>query len=297
MDPTRLGGWVRDPAAVAQVCGSIPHPRYARAAPPREPASQRTVLLYKAFKEVNGGSYIDYPKQRIGDCVSHSFGSGVDLLSAVQIAVDKVPQTFKQTCTEAIYGMARIDIGGRLGSLDDGAVGAWAAKAVSTVGTISRDVTGPYDGQRAKQWGSQGIPEDVRTAARDHLVKTVSLVSTYQELADALANGYPVTVCSGQGFTLDRDADGFCRPYGTWDHAMLIVGVRAAPRPGACLFQSWGRHIPSGPLSLDQPSNSFWVELSVVEDMLRQGDSWSLSQFDGYPSQVLPAHWSYDGFA
>ena len=78
---------------------------------------------------------------------------------------------------------------------------------------------------------------------------------------------------------------------------MLIVGVRGGARPGACIFQSWGRECPTGPLGLDQPPNSFWADQSVVEGMLEMRDSWALSSFHGYPAQVLPRHWTYDGFA
>src|SRR6185437_3795005 len=105
-------------------------------------------------------------------------------------------------------------------------------KAISTIGTVSRDVTGPYDGQRAKRWGAEGCPADIEGRAKDHKVKTVSLVQTYAELEDALANGYPVTVCSNQGFTMTRDVHGFCRPSGHWGHCMLLAGVRADAHPG-----------------------------------------------------------------
>jgi hypothetical protein len=56
--------------------------------------------------------------------------------------------------------------------------------------------------------GRGGVPDEVRQKAAQHKVKTSSLVRTYAELEDALANGYPVTVCSNQGFTLQRDAQG-----------------------------------------------------------------------------------------
>jgi hypothetical protein len=78
---------------------------------------------------------------------------------------------------------------------------------------------------------------------------------------------------------------------------MLIVGTRADARPGACVFQSWGNRVPSGPLILDQPPNSFWADRPVIERMLAMQDSWALSNFEGYPGQALPEHWSFDGFA
>jgi hypothetical protein len=293
-----LGGWVHNPAAVQRVLAGMPHPYFAAAAAHLGGSGAgQTTLLYKAFKDVNGGQYIDYPAQVIGDCVSHGFGHGIDLLEAVQITLGRKPNDFKQTATEAVYGMARVDIGGERGSFQDGAVGAWAAEAVSKIGTLPRDLLGPYDGKRAKQWGASGVPADLKAKAGAHKVETTSLVTTFSELEDALANGYPVTVCSNQGFTLERDSQGFCSPHGVWGHCMLIVGVRADDRPGACIFQSWGSNVPTGPLALDQPPNSFWADRKVVERMLSMEDSWALSNFEGYPSQALPDHWAFTDFA
>jgi hypothetical protein len=297
MDYPKMGGWVHSPDEVAKHLATLRKPTFAEAAPQLAGAGDgKTTLLYKAFKDVNGGQYIPYPAQQIGDCVSHGFGHGVDLLECVQIAIGHKAEALEQTATEAVYGLARVDIGGGQMGWEDGAVGAWAAKAVSTIGTVSRDVVGPYDGKRAKSWGANGVPADVKAKAGDHKVKTVALVSTYEELEDALANGYPVPVCSNQGFTLTRDQDGFCRPKGVWGHCMLIVGTRT-DKPGACILQSWGPDVPSGPLGLDQPSNSFWVDRETVTQMLAMQDSWALSQFDGYPGQSLPSHWGYADFA
>jgi hypothetical protein len=296
-DFSNLGGWRHDPAEVERMLKGMPRPYFAAAAPHLGGSgSGQSTLLYKAFKEVGGGQYLDYPAQAIGDCVSHGFGHGIDLLEAVQIAGGQGTNEFKQTATEAIYGMARVDIGGQRGSDEDGAVGAWAATAVTTLGTLPRDVVGPYDGARAKLWGANGVPEELKARAAEHKVRSTSLIATYGELEDALANGYPVTVCSNQGFTLERDAQGFCRPHGVWGHCMLIVGVRADRRPGACIFQSWGNALPTGPLALDQPPNSFWADRHVVERMLAMQDSWALSSFEGYPCQALPSHWSYQDF-
>jgi hypothetical protein len=293
-----LGGWIPRPDEVARALQAMPRPYFAQAASHLAGSGAgKTVQLYLAYKDVNNGRYFDYPAQVIGDCVSHGFGHGIDLLAAVQIAIARRAEAFKETATEAVYGMARVDIGGQRGSYSDGAVGAWAAKAVSELGTLNREKLGPYDGKRAKEWGARGVPREIAAGAVDHRVRTTSLVTTYEQLEDALFNGYPVVVCSDQGFTMERDQDGFCQPRGTWMHCMLLVGVRAGERPGACVLQSWGSNVPSGPIGLDQPSYSFWADRRVVERMLAQQDSWSLSSFDGYPGQVIPDHWTYTGFA
>ncbi|WP_435005799.1 hypothetical protein P12x_003573 [Tundrisphaera lichenicola] len=298
MDTPILGGWIQDPEQVDRHLSLIPRPLFSEAAPRLSGSgTDETVLLYKAFKDVNQGAYFDYPAQTIGDCVGQGFGHGIDLLSAAEISIRGENMGFVPTSTEAVYGMARVDIGGQIGSYSDGAVGAWAARAVRVIGTVGRDVVGPYDGRRSRDWGARGLPPELKTIAARHRVRTVSMVSTFEELEDAIANGYPVPVCSTQGFTMVRDAEGFCSPQGVWGHCMLIVGIRGGSRPGACIFQSWGPKLPTGPLGLDQPPNSFWADREVVVGMLACRDSWALSQFEGYPPRAMPEHWSYDGFA
>jgi hypothetical protein len=289
-------GWLRRPEEVEATLATMPRPLFAEAAPEVEGSGEgKTTLLYRAWKDVLQG-YFPYPAQDIGCCVSRGFSEGIDLLECVEIAVGREAEVFTPTSHEAIYGMARVDVGGQRGSYEDGAVGAWAAKAVTLIGTVAQDVVGPYSDRLAKDWGARGVPDAVKQKAARHKVKTSSLVRTYAELEDALANGYPVPVCSNQGFTLRRDAQGFCRPEGTWLHCMLICGVRT-DRPGACILQSWGMDVPSGPLDLDQPPNSFFADRAVIESMLAMRDSWALSRFDGYKRQDLPARWSWGGFA
>jgi hypothetical protein len=289
-------GWLHAPEEVEAVLSTMPRPLFASAAPGiRGSGRGKTTLLYKAWKDVLG-DYFPYPAQTIGCCVSRAFAAGVDLLECVEISVGREAETFTPTSHEAIYGLARVDVGGQRGSYQDGAVGAWAAQAVTELGTVSQDVVGPYSDALAREWGAVGVPDEVKARAVQHKVRTASLVQTYAELEDALANGYPVTVCSSQGFTLERDAQGFCRPEGQWFHAMLFAGVRT-DRPGVLTVQSWGSSVPSGPLDLDQPSNSFWADRDVVESMLSMRDSWSLSSFSGYPSRALPASWDWGDFA
>lgn len=290
-------GWYQNPDEVAWVCQSLPDPYFASAARGLYGTGRgQTVMLYKAWKDVYG-DYFPYPAQSIGCCVSRGWSEGVDLLQCVQIAVGHANEEFNPTSHEAIYGFARVDIGGgRLGE-QDGAVGAWAAKAVSTIGTVSqKDVGFDYSDRKAKEWGSRGVPADIKSKAKDHIVKSVAMVKTFDELCDAIANGYPVPVCSNQGFTMERDRDGFCKPQGSWAHCMLICGIRD-DKPGALIMQSWGMDNPKGPLALDQPPNSFWADADVVEKMLSEQDSFAMSSYVGYPgSGPMPFHWTLRGF-
>src|SRR5439155_12061443 len=61
---TKLGGWRHDPWEVRRTLASLRRPYFAASAPGlARSGADRTTLLYKAFEEVNGGRYIDYPAQ------------------------------------------------------------------------------------------------------------------------------------------------------------------------------------------------------------------------------------------
>ncbi len=295
---------------IAPLCGWIDAPerhelagefqRFETAAPGLMLAGAPTgdILLYKALKEVNGGGYPDYPAQTIGDCVGHGHGHGNDLLQTVESALGgETTQVFQQTSTEFIYATSR-EVAGILGR-QDGSYGSAAVKAMTTIGMVSRPMLGnspDYDGNRAKQWGYSGAPADLKQKAATLRLGSAAIVRTWDELVAALANGYPVTICSNQGFTLVRDANGFCRPQGTWGHCMMIGGLRF-DIPGACIFQSWGSLTPSGPTALDQPSYSFWADRATIERILAQGDSWAISAAPAFETRELPKRWSWSQIA
>ena len=290
-------GWVHDPIGVKQVLRSLSLPLFGAGAPHLMGAAPTDVYLYKAWEDVNSGSYPDYPAQQIGDCTSFGTGHGVDLLACVQVAIGNKAETWKEACTEAIYGEGR-EIAGILGG-GDGCYGAAVAKAVNQFGVTTREAVGPYSGRRAQEWGARGVPNDVKSSGKDHTVRTISLVSTWAELQAALSNGYPVTVCSNQGFAMTRDARGICRPSGSWGHCMLICGIMYVGTSDECavIANSWGNTAFFGPTPNDMPPFAFGAERPVVEGMLGVGDSWALSSFDGFPGQSLPSAWTYGGFA
>lgn len=261
-----------------------------------EEAPPENVYLYKAWKDVLK-TYPDYPAQAIGDCTSFGTGHTLDLLQCVQISLGHQNATFKELCTEAIYGIGR-EIAGMLGS-GDGCFGGAVAKAVTQFGTISREDVGPYSGQRAKTWGGRGgVPADVKAKLGTHKAGAFALVKTPDDVHAAIANANPCIVCSNQGFTMVRDSTGKCSPKGHWGHCMGISGVRTQGGKRQFLIdQSWGSDTPSGPLADDQPPFSFWIDEPVMASMLREEDSWALSAYAGFPGNKLPDHWTVEGWA
>jgi len=256
------------------------------------PVPTDPVLLYKAWSDVLG-QYPDYPAQQIGDCVSFGHGHGNDLLQCIEVRLGE-PVNYRETDTEFIYSASR-EVAGILGT-GDGSYGAAAVKAMTTIGLVSREMLGTdgaYSGERAKEWGQTGPPHDVELKAAAYKLGSAALVSTWDELVAAITNGYPVTICTDQGFSLTRDPDGFCEASGTWGHCMLLAGVRF-DRPGACIIQSWGPDVPTGPTALGQPAFSFWAEKDVIGQILSEGDSWALSKAPAFVQRELPPAWKYD---
>jgi hypothetical protein len=288
-----LCGWIDSPKDVEHVLATLPRPVFGSAAQTIVGSGKgKTALLYQAVEKVVGNFPV-YPAQEIGDCVSHGYRTCVDVLKCVEIAINlESEQWTAETATEPIYGGSRVEVGG--GKIrGDGSVGAWAAKWISEWGVLSRlkygdvDLTA-YSGSRAKQWGNRGVPDELESVAREHPVKTVSLVQTYNEARDAIANGYPVAVCSNQGFAMTRDSEGFAKAKGSWAHCMAFIAADDEyRRPGLLCMNSWGPDWISGPKRHGQPDGSFWVDADVADRMLRGGDSFALSAFDGYPSQEL----------
>ena len=176
----------------------------------------------------------------VHNCVSHGFGLGVDVLRCVQIAIKGAMEKWLgEVATEIIYGGSRVEIGGGQLGNSDGSSGGWAAQWLMKYGVLLRQAYGSYDfttysGTVAKKFGRAGVPDELEPRAREFPVRTCSLITTYEEARDAIANGYPVAVCSNVGFqSMRRDKDGFIKPSGSWPHCYTGDTWVAAPVPSA----------------------------------------------------------------
>ena len=224
-------------------------------------------------------------------CGCFGTASAIEHLLCVQ-AANGANEDYRDLVQEVIYGGSRVEIGG--GKIrGDGSIGAWAAKFVSQYGVVPRGTHGTrnlsaYSESLCREFGRSGVPDDLEAIAKQHPVRSVALVRSWSECQAAIRNGYPIAVCSNQGFAMTRDRDGFCAPRGTWYHCMAIVGIRGGARPGAFVLNSWGANAHTGPLGLGDPSPAgFWADATVVDRMLRQGDSWAFSDAVGFPARKL----------
>ncbi len=295
-------GYTPAPRDTERFLRSLDRPTFARAAQhlQNRAADDTPVLLYRALYEAHqaqfGRPWI-VGRQGIGDCVSWGWGHAADVHLAVLWKLGEVNE-WQPAATEAIYGGSRVEASGKsFAGWGDGSYGGAAARWVSQWGLLYRrpydhvDLT-EYSADRAKQWGAYGCggrDDDGKldTIAKQHPVRHVALVRTFEEAAAAIANGYPVPVCSGQGFRSTRDSQGFAAASGAWSHCMVFIGVRFDRRGLLCL-NSWGPKWITGPKwPDDQPDGSFWVEARVVERMLAGRDSFAVSGVEGWPSRDL----------
>jgi hypothetical protein len=294
-DPLRLCGWVPDHPDRLPIAASM-GPTFAQAAPRLMAAAPAgDILLYRAWLDQNGGKEPPYKAQTIGDCVSHGHGHANDLLQCVEASLNGSDIAYRETDTEFLYGAGR-KAGNMLG-WQDGCYGSAMVKAMTTVGMVAREMLGPdgeYSGKRAKDWGYHGPPAELEKKAADFKLGNAALVQTWDELLAAIGNGYPVTVCSNQGFTMTRNSEGLCEAQGHWGHCMHLCGIIGDT---AVIAQSWGPNVPSGPTVQDMPSFTFRARRNVVERMLAAGDSWALSKSPAFARRDLPAHWRYDSAA
>lgn len=304
-EATRYEGYSPNPKATREFLGTLRKPLFSQAAPHLFTDSTEPVLLYRSLYKAHEAKYGKpwrVGRQGIGDCVSWGWAHGADVHLAVLWDLG-LSSEWHMAATEAIYGGSRCEASGRsFAGFGDGSYGAAAATWVmgkkGVGGILFRQ---PYDGvdlsvysaSRAKDWGAYGCGGrndggKLDAIAFEHPIVDVALVRTFEEAAAAIASGYPVPVCSGQGFSSRRDEQGFARASGSWSHCMCFIGVRHGERPGLLCLNSWGPDWISGPKwPDDQPDGSFWVDKSTVNSMLRGGDSFAVSGYKGFPYRKL----------
>jgi hypothetical protein len=283
-------GWVADPDAVAAIAAQQPVKVFADTPAYRAGDTDTDPFLWNAWNKAIGNLPPPRDQGPIGSCVSFGTTAAVDCLIAISFVAGHTGE-YHDPVQEAVYGGSRVQIGG--GKIHgDGSVGAWAAQWVKQYGVIARGKLGSYDlttysVSRCRDWGNRGCPKDLEPEARLHPVKGITQCKSAEEIKRALQNGYPVAVCSNQGFASVRDADGFARPQGSWAHCMAALGYRV-DRKGFFIWNSWGAGWIRGPLGPgNPPEGGFWCDWQTMDRMARAGDTWAFSDVVGWGARKL----------
>lgn len=294
-------GYTPDPAGVREFLGELDQPLFAEAGADaiQKAKGVDTFLyrsLYKAHQQRYGKPWV-VGNQGIGDCVAWGWSHGVYIAQSVDWDLGGLPEAPVEPCQESVYGGSRVEARGKRegsGGYSDGSYGAAAAKWCRDWGIVYREgdlLT--YSARRARDWGNwgnggKGDDGKLDAVAKKHPAKHVALVRTFDEAAAAIESGFPVVVCSMQGFTSRRDDDGFCQPQSRWAHCMCFCSVRHGDRPGLLCLNSWGPNSCGGPKwPADMPDGSFWVDAVTADRMLSAGDSFAVGSISGFSFRDL----------
>lgn len=307
-------GWVDDPAAVREVISQLPDAQgcpafFDEAAPEIMGAADddKPFLAWLAEDKVRGQRKPSWNQNPAGTCVSFGWGRGGNDLILCSAARGEIEAPPEDVATEPVYGLSRVEVGG--GRIrGDGSVGAWAAKAVMMWGLLLRKVyLNKYDLTKysvtiSRDWGRNGVPDELEPIAKQFPVKTVTLCLTVDEAWKGLGNGYLLPICSNVGFQGSRYDDGFCDPRGNWNHCMLVRGRTLAKRKGRtvkafAVQNSWGDYIDGEAWYTDGdgnrvelPEGCFLIEENVLARILAQNDSFLMSDVHGFPRRD-PMDW------
>lgn len=232
------------------------------------------------------------PGQQRGDCVSHgqkNANLGTMVLESVAGLPDEVTGHVEECpdvspegerngvlSTEALYWHR--ESGG------DGWYCQASAKVSKTeAGAVLRkdypeagiDLTA-YSGKLAGQYGRRAPTGAVSDALDDNLFRDATEIDSFESLRDLLARGFFVNTCGSEGFSDQRDANGWSKRRGSWAHSMLDAAVDDRPwahqtygGPGVLVGNSWGPRWNSGPRDIHDSAQ--YVPVAKRADWIAKG--------------------------
>lgn len=130
-----------------------------------------------------------------------------------------------------------------------------------------------YNGNVAAKYGRQAPPSAITSAGQKHLVRTATVVESFEALRDFLGNGNGIASDGDEGFSSTRDANGVAKRSGYWAHDMPVLGAddRAETKkiygePLVLMGNNWGVW-NGGPrtvlgTNIQIPEGAYWARWS-----------------------------------
>lgn len=258
-------------------------------------SASRRMMLFEVTRKVLGQDTKNYA-QEIGDCVAFGAKNAVEYLICCERLLKGDFEKFRSVFPPYLYGTGRIYIGGGQLGNGDGSLGSWMADAIVKYGVLASDEPNvpAYTGSVSKAWGGRSgksYLDKFKSIGEAHPVQSAAKINSWDDLVNAICNGYPCTVASEQGFQMEAGGDGFHDASGNWAHQMCIIGVDdEASEPYAIILNSWGdahgrlKDFKTGePL----PVGVLRVRKRTIESMIRAGETFAYSNFEGFPDQEV----------
>ena len=253
------------------------------------------------------------PGQTTGDCVSHAGKNAALVLIGVEVELGEPDPTTGNVEgwpvvteeAEAQGVVACENIYGARGHGGQGANCSTLQRYVTSKGGIMLRQNYPelgvdftrYNASYGIRWGSRGVPDDVTAEGAKHQIRTGTDCQNHEVCRDFVANGYPIWVCSGLGWSSSRDENGYSRRTTRWSHSWDVIGYDDRPETkqkyGFPLFlylHDWGRWNSGGRRIMgtneDIPEGCFWADARLLD----QCDCVAMSNFNGFPARKLPSY-------
>lgn len=286
----KQNGWIpptpKEIDDVNNLLGSIQGGVYWTEVAPHLRGNGRGKLLtpYKSASKLLPGCFED-EAQATGDCTSHGVRNVCEISRCVEIDIKgEAESVTKRLATEPIYG-AR-------GSNSYGMSVALAVQNAVKYGVIERakysfaDLS-VYNAVIGINWGSRGLPADVVAELKKHPMRYWARIQTIDDIFDAMDSGYAVVHGSQYGNNGVRDAKGYSRRNGSWNHCHIYGAITPE---GDCLdINSWGIWNRGGMPDWGPIPGGSWVSPEKdVQWVLDTGEVFVVGDFNGYPARELP---------
>lgn len=247
-------------------------------------------LLYPSVWKASGRDdhFHGYPSQPTGDCVSR--GQCHAATASLGVAVCNGKGSWPKGIADAQYKKGLVmhptpTYWGKRGGQSGWSCSSAAKRSKDEIGLVPAmsypsnsnlgDLLLNYNVSVIRKYCHSGPPDDVVKTLNGHCTLNYSRIRSYEEIRDAIASGFGVNTCGGQGYSKTRDEWGVCRRQGHWAHSLAVIGVMedAATiakyrEPLLLILNSWGGYV-RGPRKVqgkdeypEIPKGSFFVRAS-----------------------------------
>jgi hypothetical protein len=243
------------------------------------------------------GKDIDRVVQLTGDCVSRSSADVCEWIQCIEIA-NGDRESFKRILCSYNYATSRVLVGKNQLRGGAGSVGSWMAKAIQQYGLLADDFSGTpdYSGKLSDAWGDDKPYNGIKfnqfiDEGDNHPIRTVSRITKWDDLRDAICNGHLATISSNRGYAYKPDSDGFHRPSGSWSHQMGIVAISDNPsKSWVGISNQWGDmfgHLNDFETGEPWPIGMLRVRRDDFEKhhLTSSAECFVYSSFDGFPDR------------
>jgi hypothetical protein len=269
-------------------------------------AAERRYPLWRAGKTLLG-KFLPYVWQQTGSCVGAGGGNMQMTGMSVEIVLHSEVEEFKVPWWLFAYGRSRYR--GGMNGQGEGSFGSAWAEAITKDGSFEIDPEGApdlpdykvQDGwivQPAKtemQWSDGGRVQDVwLKLGVKHLFRTAAVMKSAQDCAEALMNGYALTLASNFGIRpmvpspTGDPAVRLATWNGSWAHQMFSDEYWDHPSLGEIfrIGNNWGPDAHGSPTG-EEPPGGFYIRAKTMDQICRNGEVYAFSGFDGFPARSL----------